>query len=129
MAVVLLDQLAAKGERVTGTVHASTMPATNCNRDCCRRSVSQDELPSHLRTANAKVVGSGLATHGPNDHRHLPGTDLTYRNVFFGATREYGPDEGWQVVSYKKKKRRYRVYEKKKEEEQAELEVTEEDEY
>ena len=108
------------------------MPSPSCNKDCCRRSVPQDELPFHIREANAKVIGSGLAKHGPNDHRHLPGVNLdgpsNYRMVFFGATREYGPDEGWQHVTYKKKKsrkmRRYREQEK-----QPELEVTEEDEY
>ena len=28
-----------------------------------------------------------------------------YRHVFFGADREYGPEEGWQIV---RRKRRYR---------------------
>ena len=28
-----------------------------------------------------------------------------YKNVFFGADREYGPEEGWQTV---RRKRRYR---------------------
>ena len=38
--------------------------------------------------------------------RGLPGIDLdrkdSYVSVFFGAPREYGPDEGWQTVRRKK---------------------------
>jgi hypothetical protein len=36
----------------------------------------------------------------------LPGIDherpASYTCVFFGATREYGPNEGWQIVKNKK---------------------------
>ena len=109
------------------------MPSPSCNKDCCRYSIPKDELPAHIREANAKVIGSALAKHGPNDHRHLPGVDLdrpfTYTTVFFGAKREYGPDEGWQHVTYKRKGRKARRYREYEKEQQPELEVTEEDEY
>jgi len=45
----------------------------------------------------------------------LPGIDndrpASYTCVFFGAPREYGPEEGWQVVTDKRavKRRRRRV--------------------
>jgi hypothetical protein len=32
-----------------------------------------------------------------------------YRNVFFGADREYGPNEGWQRVRNKKRYRKSHV--------------------
>jgi hypothetical protein len=109
------------------------MPATNCVKDCCRYSVPLDELPPHIREANAKVVGAGLAKHGPNDHRHLPGIDLDnhrpYTMISFGAKREYGPEEGWQYVTYKRKGRKARRYREYEKEQLPELEVTEEDEY
>jgi hypothetical protein len=35
-----------------------------------------------------------------------PNRPFDYQTVFFGATREYGPDEGWQpVINGRRKKR------------------------
>ena len=40
---------------------------------------------------------------------HLPGIDpnakYTYKNVFFGAEREYADDEGWIKVTRHKRRR------------------------
>jgi hypothetical protein len=103
------------------------MPATKFVNDSCRYTIPQDELPPSIREANARVVGYGNPKHGPNDNRHLPGIDLDSPRPFtiltFGATREYGPDEGWQHVSYKKKARKVRRYRAQ----QPKLEVIEEE--
>jgi hypothetical protein len=66
-----------------------------CNADCCRKSVQMiDNVYIPVRC--------------------LPGIDpdakYIYTRVFFGADREYGPDEGWQRVSYRKKGRKARRY-------------------
>jgi len=80
------------------------MPASGCPADCCRR---PKEVSPEIRKANEAVVGYGLPSLSKNEGRCLPGIDpdtkSTYRPLFFGATREYADDEGWQYVSYKKK--------------------------
>lgn len=55
---------------------------------------------------------SGLVFYlDPNTRResHLPGLtpdpNYRYKRVFFGAEREYGPDEGWQHVGRKRDRR------------------------
>ena len=57
----------------------STMPANYCIKDCCR---DKEPVKSQPRVITEK-------SH-------------PYRMVFFGAPREYGPEEGWQTVIYKK---------------------------
>lgn len=45
----------------------------------------------------------------PDWNRGLPGIDYdrkdAYVSPFFGASREYGPDEGWQTVRRRKGRR------------------------
>jgi len=45
----------------------------------------------------------------PDWNRGLPGIDYdrkdAYVPLFFGASREYGPDEGWQTVRRRKGRR------------------------
>jgi len=64
---------------VPSVIGICTMPMKGCNADCCRLLVSHE--------------------------RCLPGitTGYSYKMVSFSADREYGPDEGWQRVSYRKK--------------------------
>lgn len=58
--------------------------------------------------------GNAPASSPKNEGRCLPGIDpdqpCTYKTVFFGAPREYGPEEGWQTVRYSKKGRKARRY-------------------
>jgi hypothetical protein len=88
------------------------MPDKNCIKDCCRP--APENISPAIREKNAAVIGSGdpLPTKS-----HLAGIDperpYTYRAVFFGAPREYGPNEGWQTVSYKKKGKRARRWQGK----------------
>ena len=62
------------------------MPDKLCNKDCCNS--NENVLPK--------------SRDAPDGYR--------YRTVFFGATREYGPEEGWQTVSFKKKGRKSRQW-------------------
>jgi hypothetical protein len=54
----------------------------------------------------------GIKRRAPNTP--LPGTDpersASYVTVFFGAPREYGPNEGWQIVQNKHRAKRARRY-------------------
>ena len=78
-----------------------------CVKDCCRPAC--DELSFEIRHRNSVVIGNQNAPHNASHPRCLPGINpdrpLVYRNVSFGATREYGPEEGWQAVVHRKKKR------------------------
>ena len=57
-------------------------------------------------TMNTNVPGWSHALSDPMKSRGLPGIDVdrkdSYVSVFFGAPREYGPNEGWQTVRRKK---------------------------
>ena len=83
----------------------------SCKKDCCRNKMDDSLISAAIHEKNAAVVGSAHAPAVTNN-RHLPGIDpdrpFTYVPVFFGATREYGPNEGWQTVSYRKKGRKAR---------------------
>jgi hypothetical protein len=62
---------------------------------------------------NATIVGAAWDLRAPAHPAYAPGlipSNTPYRTVFFGADREYGPDEGWQKVRPKRssKKRRAR---------------------
>jgi len=74
-----------------------------CNSDCCRKPI---QVNDEIYKKNTLVVGYSPIAYD-NLCRSLPGIDpnanYTYTRVFFGADREYGPDEGWQRVSYRKK--------------------------
>jgi hypothetical protein len=52
------------------------------------------------------IPGSSHTLRDPMKSRGLPGIDFdrtdSYVSVFFGAPREYGPDEGWQTVRRRK---------------------------
>lgn len=54
----------------------------------------------------ATVVGWTPSLSDPMKSRGLPGIDFdrkdSYVPAFFGAAREYGPDEGWQTVRRRK---------------------------
>lgn len=76
---------------------------------------------SAIRAHNSGVVGATFVPTPPL--RYLPGmaamADLPaqYRNVFFGADREYADDEGWQTVHgsaarprYQRKNRKQRKW-------------------
>ena len=77
------------------------MPKKGCSADCCRKPIA---VNYEVYKKNMSVVGASPAN---KQERCLPGIDpdanYTYTRVFFGAEREYGPDEGWQRVSYRKK--------------------------
>ena len=79
----------------------STMTMKGCKADCCRKPI---EVSYEIHKKNMSVVGWAPSK---NQDRCLPGIDPdashSYTPVFFGADREYGPDEGWQRVSYRKK--------------------------
>jgi hypothetical protein len=58
---------------------------------------------------NTNVPGWSHTLSDPMKSRGLPGIDYdrtdSYVPVFFGAPREYGPNEGWQTVRRKKGRR------------------------
>jgi len=65
------------------------MTAKGCRADCCRyprNDESRNSLP-------------GITPNVPY---------VSIAPLFAGATREYGPDEGWIQVNYKKKGRKAR---------------------
>jgi len=75
--------------------------------------IGHDGKPDWTRF-NATVLGNLPTETSLYSYTHLPGINhepFFYQNVFFGATREYGPEEGWQVVQRRRKgqqnKRRY----------------------
>jgi len=77
------------------------MTMKGCTADCCRKPIAVSE------EKKMKVVGYGPPVYDKNHGRCLPGIDPdashSYTTVFFGADREYGPEEGWQRVSYRNK--------------------------
>jgi len=62
------------------------MPDKLCNKDCCNS--IENAFPLKMTASDG----------------------YRYQPVFFGATREYGPEEGWQTVSFKKKGRKSRQW-------------------
>ncbi len=58
------------------------------------REMNNNYIPEHLRQPIPLMT-------------HLPGIDpnakYVYKNVFFGADREYADDEGWIKVKYHKR--------------------------
>jgi hypothetical protein len=94
-----------------------------CVKDCCRP--ANVDVSFEILQRNAAITGGGCAA--PYANRCLPGIDpdrpVTYRLVSFAAPREYGPEEGWQTVRYKKKGRKARKWRTRVEEEEEEEEA------
>jgi hypothetical protein len=76
--------------------------------------IGHDGKPDWTRF-NASVLGNLPVNNSIYTLSHLPGINYepyVYQNVFFGATREYGPEEGWQTVhgGRRRKGQRHQAY-------------------
>lgn len=70
--------------------------------------IGRDGKPDWTRF-NESVLGNRSVEKSLYAYSHLPGINhepYFYQNVFFGAIREYGPEEGWQVVERSRPKPR-----------------------